>query len=365
MIRLKSLKLKTMMLMLAALCLLLSLPAAANAAEYTRLGVLVSVADGPGQTLNTIKVNVSAGELRSGDTVLLSLPKDFRFNGGDWDYGIAGANVYYGDYDSGCYLYIPWHQTNGLNMAVDPDSGDPVETDIFVVNQIRDNEIKIQVNNIADYPSVTEDGYFSIYLKDVDIPRGFRGAIELFFDAPPGSGFGGGEVAGGRVGLLETDNETPEADEPEEEADEPDEADVPDASGDEKEQEGASGLRAVFTLGQTAYTLNDTEQTMDVAPYAKNGRTYLPVRYVAQSLGIKSSDILWKNGTAAFSSDDKVVSVTVGSLAMTINGAEVHIDAAPEIVSGRTMLPVKWIGMAFDADVSWDAATRQVTVEQE
>ena len=353
---------RSMKLILMVLFLVLVLALPAYAAEYTRLGALVSVADGEGQELNTIKVDVNAGELRTGDAVLLELPADFRFNGGDWDYDVDGANVYYGAYDSGCYIYVPWHESNGLNMAVDADTEDPVATDIFTVTQLRDNEIKIEVTGV---PSDSEDGYFYIYLKDVDIPSGFRGAIELSFDAPPGSGFGGGEVDGGRVGRLEADNDTPDADDPvEEEADEPDEADVPDASEDEEEQEGVSGLKAVFTLGQIGYTLNDAEQTMDVAPYAKDGRTYLPVRYVAQSLGIKSSDILWKNGTATFSSEDKVVSVTVGSLVMTVNGAEVQIDAAPEIVSGRTMLPVKWIGMAFDAEVSWDATTRQVIVEQ-
>jgi hypothetical protein len=126
---------------------------------------------------------------------------------------------------------------------------------------------------------------------------------------------------------------------------------------------GETQIKAVFTLGSTTYTLNDAPQTMDVAPYAKDGRTYLPMRYVASALGIKSDAILWKAGTATFISGDKVVSVSIGSKIMYINGAAVPIDAAPEIVNGRTMLPIRWIATAFGVDVSWDAASQTVTVQ--
>ena len=125
---------------------------------------------------------------------------------------------------------------------------------------------------------------------------------------------------------------------------------------------GEIRIKAVFTLGSTNYTLNDVAQTMDVAPYAKNGRTYLPMRYVAKALGIPDSGILWNNGTATFVSADRVVSVTVGSNTMYINGAPVPIDVAPEIVNGRTMLPIRWVAAAFGIDVAWDAETQTVTV---
>ena len=124
-----------------------------------------------------------------------------------------------------------------------------------------------------------------------------------------------------------------------------------------------TGHEAVFVIGSTSFTVDGETQTMDVAPYTKNGRTYLPIRYVAKALGIKDSGILWKAGTATFISDNKVVAVKIGSKTMTINGAAVPIDAAPEIVSGRTMLPIRWIGSAFGAEINWDAETQTVTVK--
>ena len=126
---------------------------------------------------------------------------------------------------------------------------------------------------------------------------------------------------------------------------------------------GETQLKVVFILGSTNFTQNDVVQAMDAAPYAKHGRTYLPMRYVAKALGIKDTGILWENSTATFISGDKVVSITVGSKIISVNGVAVPIDAAPEIVRSRTMLPIKWITAAFGIDVNWDAATQQVTIK--
>jgi len=121
---------------------------------------------------------------------------------------------------------------------------------------------------------------------------------------------------------------------------------------------------AAFVIGSTTYNVDGVEQTMDVAPYVKDGRTYLPVRYVANALGVDNNNIMWDgaSGTATMIKGDKVVQVTVGSKNMIINGANIAMDAAPEIKDGRTMLPFRWIAWAFGANVEWDSATQTVTI---
>ena len=360
---LKGRKSRAIVLMLVLLSLVLSLPIPAYAAEYTRLGVLVSVADGTGQALNTLKVSAVEGELRGGDVVFIRLPEDFVFNGGDWSYGAVGASVYYGDYDDGCYIYIPWDEENGLNLDTNT-GGNPVPTNILTVDQLKDNEIRIRVNDdVPGFPSMTEDSYFFIYLEDVDIPGGFRGAISLSFEAPGGSGFGAGEVAGGRVGRLKPVEEEPVNPPSSEDPQNGPQPGDDNTTGEEPSGEQGKNLNVVFTVGSKTFTINGQAQSMDAAPYIKNGRTYLPMRYIAQALGISGSDIAWENGTASFTASGKTVSVKIGSKTMTVNGEAVPIDAPPEILNGRTMLPVKWIAAAFDVNVNWDAATQQVTIK--
>jgi hypothetical protein len=59
------------------------------------------------------------------------------------------------------------------------------------------------------------------------------------------------------------------------------------------------------------------------------------------------------------------ISLTVGTTTASVAGVTVSLDAAPYIdkASGRTMVPMRFIGEAFGATVMWQAATRRVTVQ--
>jgi len=122
--------------------------------------------------------------------------------------------------------------------------------------------------------------------------------------------------------------------------------------------------QAGFVIGSATYILNGEEKEMDVAPYIKNSRTYMPVRYVAYALGIDDNNILWDgvNRTVTLMKGDKVVQMQIGSTTILINGAAVTMDVAPEITSDRTMLPARWVAQAFGASVGWDEATQTVSI---
>lgn len=120
---------------------------------------------------------------------------------------------------------------------------------------------------------------------------------------------------------------------------------------------------ASFVIGSTTYTVNGEEQTMDVAPYIKNDRTYMPVRYAALACGVDENNIIWDgvNRTVTLIRGDRVVQMTIGSKVMLINGASITMDVAPEIAApGRTMLPFRFVAQALGATVTWDGTTQTV-----
>ncbi|WP_338833504.1 hypothetical protein MHLNE_24370 [Moorella humiferrea] len=125
---------------------------------------------------------------------------------------------------------------------------------------------------------------------------------------------------------------------------------------------GGAKYSASFVIGSTTYTVNGVQNTMDVAPYVKNDRTYLPVRYVAYALGITPENILWDGKTATFIGEGRVVQVTPGSAVMTINGAPVTMDVTTDLVNGRVMVPFRWVAQAFGAQVNYDEATQTVSI---
>ena len=122
---------------------------------------------------------------------------------------------------------------------------------------------------------------------------------------------------------------------------------------------------AAFVIGQTTYKMNEKEMTMDVAPYIKGDRTFLPVRYVANALGVADSNIMWNDAdqSVIIIKGERVIKMVIGSNEMLINGTSFTMDVAPEIVDpGRTMLPLRFVAQALGADVQWDEATQTATV---
>jgi hypothetical protein len=128
---------------------------------------------------------------------------------------------------------------------------------------------------------------------------------------------------------------------------------------------GEENKTASFVVGQSKYTLEGVEVAMDVAPYIKDGRTFLPIAYVAQALGVSDTNLFWDaaNQTVTMMKGQKVVQLKVGSKTMLVNGAAITLDAVPEINNSRTCLPVALIAKALGQAASWDADTQTVIIQ--
>lgn len=124
---------------------------------------------------------------------------------------------------------------------------------------------------------------------------------------------------------------------------------------------------ASFEVGSTSYNINGYTQTMEVAPYVSNGRTYMPILYVANALSIQENDIKWDPHIQSITlmKGDKVVQLKIGSTTLLVNGAAIRMDVAPEINNGRTCLPISLIAQAFGAYASWDFETQTVRLSSD
>ncbi|HWQ74244.1 MAG TPA: copper amine oxidase N-terminal domain-containing protein [Syntrophomonas sp.] len=121
---------------------------------------------------------------------------------------------------------------------------------------------------------------------------------------------------------------------------------------------------AAFTPDSLTYTINGETRQMDVAPYIKNDRTYVPVRYLAYSLGVAEDGVAWspEAQTVTITLNDTVLQLTIGSTTMLVNDEPVEMDVAPEIVSDRTFLPARWVAEALGATVEWDETLNQAVI---
>jgi len=126
------------------------------------------------------------------------------------------------------------------------------------------------------------------------------------------------------------------------------------------------GNSVVFTIGSDIVTDNGTQYQIDVAPFIdNNGRTQVPVRYLADALGV--TNIGYNSNTRLvsmlFGDNQTNIALTIGSNKMYVGNSTVTMDTVPVIVPpGRTMLPARFIAEALGDTVNWNSATQQVTI---
>ncbi|ACX51220.1 copper amine oxidase domain protein [Ammonifex degensii KC4] len=66
--------------------------------------------------------------------------------------------------------------------------------------------------------------------------------------------------------------------------------------------------------------------------------------------------------TATFIKGDRVVQVTADSNILVVNGTQIAMDVKAVIKDGRFFLPVRWLSVALGCQVDWDAQNQQVIV---
>jgi hypothetical protein len=131
---------------------------------------------------------------------------------------------------------------------------------------------------------------------------------------------------------------------------------------DQTEQEDSSGPKELikFKLGEKSYTVlsegRETVQAMDVAPFVSSGRTFVPIRFLANALGIHNEDINWdsEKNMVTLMLDQTTVNLTIGSKELIVNGETTLMDVSPIAKDGRTFLPARYVAEAFGYQVDWD-----------
>ncbi len=126
-------------------------------------------------------------------------------------------------------------------------------------------------------------------------------------------------------------------------------------------------------IGKSTATVNGQSVTIDperpaVVPQLKTdaaagGYTMVPVRFIAESLGV---DVEWLPDTrqVSFSDGAKKVLLTVDSKNATIGSQSYTMGYAPYIENQRTFVHVRFIAEAFDCQVTWDQTAKRVDISR-
>lgn len=131
-----------------------------------------------------------------------------------------------------------------------------------------------------------------------------------------------------------------------------------------RDQDDSSTTRKiVITIGSTTMAVGTETVTLDAPAYINSDNyTMLPLRAVSEAFG---ATVGWDDAsrTVTLMMGQRIVSMTIGSKTMYINGTPVAMNTAPEIVSERTFLPVRDLCNALGiTKIDWNEASATVTL---
>ena len=105
-----------------------------------------------------------------------------------------------------------------------------------------------------------------------------------------------------------------------------------------------------MTIGSTDMIVNNEIVAGDAAPYVADGRTMVPIRALTETFG---AEVDFKDNVVTIVDGDTTVVMTIGETTYTVNGEEVTMDVAPVIGSGdRTYVPIRFVAEALGYKVT-------------
>ena len=131
-----------------------------------------------------------------------------------------------------------------------------------------------------------------------------------------------------------------------------------------RDQDDSSTTRKiVITIGATTMAVGTETVTLDTPAYINaENYTELPLRAVSEAFG---ATVGWDDAsrTVTIMMGQRIVSMTIGSKTMYINGTPVAMNTAPEITNERTFVPVRDLANALGiTKIDWNEASATVTL---
>ncbi|WP_152394081.1 family 10 glycosylhydrolase [Paenibacillus guangzhouensis] len=112
---------------------------------------------------------------------------------------------------------------------------------------------------------------------------------------------------------------------------------------------------------EIALFLNDRQVATDVPPYLapRTNVTMVPLRVISESLG---ATVDWKDRTATIYQNNNTLILQEKDRVANVNGNEVKLDEAVTIRDSRVLVPLRFVAENLGVTVVWDGASRTISM---
>ncbi|MBP3888762.1 MAG: hypothetical protein J6F30_14125 [Cellulosilyticum sp.] len=119
-----------------------------------------------------------------------------------------------------------------------------------------------------------------------------------------------------------------------------------------------SGDIFTFTIDSKKYYKNGNKYILTAEPISIEGRNYLPVRFVAET--VLEGSMSFNQGKIEITKGDMTLQMVVDRNKANLNGQEVTLEGKPIVKNNTTYIPVKVLSDYFDFKVDYTSQTKQV-----
>ncbi|GKS12155.1 hypothetical protein YDYSY3_31550 [Paenibacillus chitinolyticus] len=116
-----------------------------------------------------------------------------------------------------------------------------------------------------------------------------------------------------------------------------------------------------FTLNSKKALMDGSITELSAAPVLVNDTTMLPLRFIGESFG---AEVKWENDSrkAILTTSEKVILLHVGEPTATINGIVTELEQSPVIVNDTTLVPLRFIAESLNRTVTYDNDTKIISI---
>lgn len=134
--------------------------------------------------------------------------------------------------------------------------------------------------------------------------------------------------------------------------------------------QGTYGSILLLKIGKRSATINEERIPLDVPPLISEGRTLVPLRFIGEAFGAQVKWIPEPDKEIQLDFAKKRIRLWIGKKKATIELLpqnpepikEIDLDVSPQLLEGRTIVPLRFIAENMDAKIEWDAIAQSITI---
>jgi outer membrane protein assembly factor BamB len=117
----------------------------------------------------------------------------------------------------------------------------------------------------------------------------------------------------------------------------------------------------ILFIGRKTAEINGIPVNLDVPPRIMSGRTMVPFRFVGEAMG---AEVGWEASEQKITLTlyGKEIVLRIGSTTAIVNGNPIVLDAPPTIIGGRTLVPIRFVSESLGAKVDWEGTQQRITI---